>query len=185
MECEINTNTNTDTDTGFMRLRTGSSSSAVHSNELFEFWRNSTHSDQIFKIQKRIVRIIMKAGNRDTCRPLFKALNLLPFYSQYIFSISVFMMKNMDKFVTNSDIHNIYTRQRFELHYPTKFTKVQKGVSYTGIQIFNNLPHSIKNLSQDFNKFTHSLKKFLQMGSFYSLDEYCKWKTRDDCVNYK
>jgi hypothetical protein len=27
-------------------------------------------SDQIFK---RIIRVIMKAGNRDTCRPLFKA----------------------------------------------------------------------------------------------------------------
>jgi hypothetical protein len=29
------------------------------------FWSNSTHSDQIFKIQK-IVRIFMKLGNRDS-----------------------------------------------------------------------------------------------------------------------
>jgi hypothetical protein len=43
------------------------------------FWGNSMHSDQIFKIQKRIVRVIMKAGNRDTSQPLFKALNILPF----------------------------------------------------------------------------------------------------------
>jgi hypothetical protein len=92
----------------------------------------------------------------------------------------------MDKFVTNADIHNMYTRQRSELHYPTcKLIKVQKGVSYTGIQICNNLPHSIKKLSQDLNKFKWSLKKFLQVGSFYSLDEYYEWKTRDDCVNYK
>jgi hypothetical protein len=131
------------------------------------FWGNSMHSDQIFKIKKRIVRIIMKAGNGDTSRPLFKVLNILPFYSQYIFSISVFIVKNMDKLVTNSDIHYIYTRQRAELHYPTcKLTKVQKGVSYTGIQIFNNLPHSIKNLSQDLNKFKHSLKQFLRVGYF-------------------
>jgi hypothetical protein len=78
----------------------------------------------------------MKAGNRDTCQPLFKALNILPFYSQYIFSVSVFIVKNRDKYASNSDIHNIYTRQRFELHYPTcKLTKVQKRVSYTGIKI--------------------------------------------------
>jgi hypothetical protein len=128
----------------------------------------------------------MKAGNKDTCRPLFKALNILPFYSQCIFSISVFIVKNMDKYVTNSDIHNINTRQRFELHYPTcKSTKVQKGVSYTGIRIFKNLPQSIKNLSQDLNKFKYSLKKFLQVGSFYSLDEYYEWKTRDDCDYYR
>jgi hypothetical protein len=49
------------------------------------FWGNSTHSDQIFTIQERIVRIIMKMGNRNSCCPLFKALNILPFYSQYIF----------------------------------------------------------------------------------------------------
>jgi hypothetical protein len=79
----------------------------------------------------------------------------------------------MDKFVTNSDNHNIYTRQRFELHYPTCIlTKVQKGGSYTGIQIFNNLPHSIKKLSQDLSTFKRSLNKFLQVGSFYTLDEY-------------
>jgi hypothetical protein len=68
------------------------------------FWGNSIHSDQIFKIEKRIVRIIMKVGNRDSCHPLFKALNILPFYSQYIFSISISVVKNMDKSVTNLDI---------------------------------------------------------------------------------
>ena len=90
----------------------------------------------------------------------------------------------MDKYVANSDIHNIYMRQRYELHYPTyKSTRAQKGVSYTGIRIFNKLPHSITNLSQDLNKFKYSLKKCSQVGSFYSLDEYYNWKTRDDCVN--
>jgi hypothetical protein len=109
----------------------------------------------------------MKTGNRDTCRPLFKSWNILPFYLQYIFSISDFIVKNIDKYVTNSDIHNINTRQRFELHYPTcKLRKVQKGVSYTGIRIFNNLPHSIKKLSQDLNKFKYSLKNFYRWALF-------------------
>jgi hypothetical protein len=48
------------------------------------FWGNSIHSDLIFKIKKRIVRIIMKARNKDSCRPFFRLLNILPFYSQYI-----------------------------------------------------------------------------------------------------
>jgi hypothetical protein len=38
----------------------------------------------------------MKAGNRDSCHPLFRILNILPFYSQYIFSTSIFVIKNMD-----------------------------------------------------------------------------------------
>jgi hypothetical protein len=92
----------------------------------------------------------------------------------------------MDKFVTNSAIHGIHTRQGLDFHYPTcKLTKVQKEVSFTGIRIFNNLPHSIKNLSEDINKFKYSLKIFLQVGSFYSLDEYYEWKTRGDCASYR
>jgi hypothetical protein len=127
-------------------------------------WGNSTHSDQIFKIQKRIVRIIMKAGNRDSCHKLFKALNILPFYSQYIFSVSVSVVKNMGKFVTNSDIHGIHTRQGLDLH--SKLTIVLKEVSFTGIRIFNNLPHSIKNLSEDINKFKYSLKNLCRWALF-------------------
>jgi hypothetical protein len=107
----------------------------------------------------------MKAGNRDTFWPLFETLNILPFYSQHIFSISVFIVKNMDKYITNSDMHNIYTRQRFEFHYTTcKLNKVH--YSYTGIRIFNNLPHSIKNLSQDLNKFKYSLTNFCRLALF-------------------
>jgi hypothetical protein len=92
----------------------------------------------------------------------------------------------MDKFVTNSDIHGIYTRQGLNLHYPTcKLTKVQKGSSFTGIMIFNNLPQSIKNLSGDINKFKYSLKTFLLVGFLYSLDKYYKWKAKDDCASYR
>jgi hypothetical protein len=71
--------------------------------------------------------------------------------------------------ISNSDIHSIHTRQGLDLHYPAyKVTKVQKGVSFTGIRIFNSLPYSIKILSNDVNKFTYALKKCLHVGSFYS-----------------
>jgi hypothetical protein len=59
----------------------------------------------------------------------------------------------MDIFIPNSDIHSVHTRQGLDLHYPTyKLAKVQKRVFYTGIKIFNNLPHNIKILSNDINK---------------------------------
>jgi hypothetical protein len=75
------------------------------------FWDNSTHSNHISKIQKRIVRIVTKARNKASCRPLFRLLSILPFHSQYILSISIFVVKNMDIFISNSDIHSIHTRQ--------------------------------------------------------------------------
>ena len=42
------------------------------------FWGNSPCSNNIFKLQQRIIRIIMGAGTRDCCRELFKILTVLP-----------------------------------------------------------------------------------------------------------
>jgi len=46
------------------------------------FWGNSAYSSNIFKIQKRIIRIIKNARNRDSCLKLFKTLKILPLKSQ-------------------------------------------------------------------------------------------------------
>jgi hypothetical protein len=51
------------------------------------FWGNSTHSKVIFKIQKGIIRIMTNSASRESCRALFKALDVLPLQSQYIYSI--------------------------------------------------------------------------------------------------
>jgi hypothetical protein len=77
----------------------------------------------------------MKARKTDSCRPLFRCLNILPFYSQYILSIAMFAVKNMDTFTLNSDTHSIHTRRGSDLRHPTyKLTKVQKGVYCSGIK---------------------------------------------------
>jgi predicted AAA+ superfamily ATPase len=47
------------------------------------FWRNSSHSKEIFKIQKRI---IMNSSKNASCQQLFKELNILPIQSHYIYS---------------------------------------------------------------------------------------------------
>ena len=58
------------------------------------FWRNQPYSEKIFKIKKkRVIRIITNSRMRDACRELFQRLEILPLYSQYIFSLSVFMIK--------------------------------------------------------------------------------------------
>jgi hypothetical protein len=73
----------------------------------------------------------------------------------------VFVVKNMDIFILHSDIHNIHTRQGSDLHHPNyKLTKVEKGASYSGITIFNNLPQNIKHLSSDALKSSFILARF-------------------------
>jgi hypothetical protein len=51
------------------------------------FWENSSHSANIFKIQKNIIRIIIGCGSKDLCRDLCKNLKILPLQSQYILSL--------------------------------------------------------------------------------------------------
>jgi hypothetical protein len=137
------------------------------------FWGNSTDSDDTFKIQKRIIRIIMNSNKNASCRELFRKLNILPLQSQYIYSILLFITKNKDQFSPKSHIHMINTRHNNNLYAPAaNLTLYQKGVYYSGIKIFNHLPTTIKNLSDDRNKFQIALRKFLLYISFYSLEEY-------------
>jgi len=47
------------------------------------FWGNQPYSDKIFKIKKRVIRIITHSRMRDSCRELFRKLEIRPLYSQY------------------------------------------------------------------------------------------------------
>jgi hypothetical protein len=78
------------------------------------FWRNSSHSEYIFRIHKRTVRVIMGSGRRDSCCQLFRHLYLLPLYSQYIFSLLLFIIKNRHQFLSNSEV----TGYNSNLHLP-------------------------------------------------------------------
>ena len=105
---------------------------------------HSTDSTKVFKMQKRAIRIIT-GRNRDSCRNLFKDLNILPFYSQYIFLILLFVINNKSMYKLNSDIHNINTRQKLNLHqHSSNLSLYQKGVYSFGIKMFSNLPESLK-----------------------------------------
>jgi len=48
----------------------------------------------------------------------------------------------------------------------------QKAVYYLGVQIFNNLPSDIKNISSNLERFERIKKTFLDYTSFYTLEEY-------------
>jgi len=84
----------------------------VHSIMSYEiiFGGNQPYSEKIFKIQKRVIRIIANSRMRDSCRELFQRLEILPLYSQYIFSLSIFVIKNKHLCNTNNQIHSVHTR---------------------------------------------------------------------------
>ena len=109
------------------------------------FWGNSPHSIKIFKMQKRIIRIMIGCKNRVPCKNLFRGLEILPFVSQYILSLMLFVVKNKNLFSLNSENHTKSKRQFNNFYHSiTNLTIYQRGVHYMGIKIFNNLPAYIK-----------------------------------------
>jgi hypothetical protein len=116
------------------------------------FWGNSYNSNTIFKLRKRIIKIMVGIRDRESCREYFRKLKILPLQSQYIYLLLLFVINNRQHFKINSDIHDINTRNNLDLHYPQSHLSVyQKGAHYTGIKVFNRLPVPINQLSHDAN----------------------------------
>ena len=137
------------------------------------FWGNCHASNDIFKLQKRIIRILTNKTRYDSCRSSFKQLQILTLSSQYIYSTLVFVIKNKELFVLNSEILNLNTRTKNNLHLPSvNLSMMQKGVLYSGSSLFNILPTQIKSLSDEPRLFKKKLKNFLLQHAFYSLDEF-------------
>jgi hypothetical protein len=69
----------------------------------------------------------------------------LPLKSQYKLSSLLFVTNNKSQFTTNLDNDSIHTRHNNDLHLPQANLAIhQKGVFYSCIKIFNNLPFDIK-----------------------------------------
>ena len=91
----------------------------------------------------------------------------------YIYSLLLFVMDNGDCFEVHSEIHNINTRNKSNLHLPISNLSVyQKGPYCTAIRVFNSLPSQIEELCHNRKQFKRALKNVLYFHSFYNLDEY-------------
>jgi hypothetical protein len=149
--------------------------SYVHSILNYEiiFWGKSLHIIRVFRIQKRIIRIIMNSAKRVSCHSLFRELGILPLQAEYILSISLFIITNRELFKFNSQVHKFNTRSTHGLYYhQTNLTQFQKGISYMGVKIFNHLPPEIKSMSNDTKIFKLKLTTFLLQNSFYAIEEF-------------
>jgi hypothetical protein len=137
------------------------------------FWENSPNSIKILRLQKKIIRIMMGCRSKDSCRKLFFNLEILTLPSQYILSLLLFMIRNKNQFLVNSEIHHIDTRQQANFQQPSvNMAEYQKGVYCFGVKVFNVLPSYIKTEFENPKEFKVVLQKFLNENSFYSLDEY-------------
>jgi hypothetical protein len=123
------------------------------------FWGNSPSAKKVFKLQKKIIRIIVNIGTRDSCREIFKNLQIMTLYSLYAYSIIIFVVNNKHLFTVNNEIHKYNTRNNKDLHPASaNLTKFIKGPYMSGIKAYNHLPQYLKDLDQNSLQFRSSLK---------------------------
>jgi hypothetical protein len=85
----------------------------------------------------------------------------------------MFVVKNRKFYLINNNIHHINTRQSGMLHVSSvRLSPVKRGMLYSSIMAFNELPQNIQKMSDNVNIFKSTLKSFLAASAFYSLDEY-------------
>jgi hypothetical protein len=102
------------------------------------------------------VNCLTNGSNTVLWCQLFNKLNILPLHSQYILSLLLFVVKNIEEFISNSKVHSNNTRHRSDL-YPqsTKLTKYQKAGYYTGSKVFSHLPKNMKSPSWNVNNLNY------------------------------
>jgi len=139
------------------------------------FWGTSTDDNKVFVLQK-IIQIMNNKRPRDSCREIFKSMQILTFYLQYIYSLLLFTVNNIHLFTLNNEIHEHNTRNTNKLHPSlTNLTKVKNGPYVMCIKVYNHLPQSIKEMIHNPKHFRSLLKKFLYH-SFYSMKEFYEYK---------
>jgi len=89
------------------------------------FWGSSSHANKVFILQKRIIRITTNTKPRDSCREVFKNMEIMTF-SVHIFIN--FIQINKHLFNCNNKIYKYKTRNINNLHFPTvSLSKLNKG----------------------------------------------------------
>jgi hypothetical protein len=100
-------------------------------------------------------------------------MEILPVYSQYQFSLSLYVVNNKQLFTKNLEAHNHDTKSANTFHLLiTNSTKYQKRAHYTGIKIFIQLPTHIKCVANEIQAFESTLQRVLLTNSFYFTEEY-------------
>jgi hypothetical protein len=64
------------------------------------FWGNSTDSNKIFYIQKKIIRIMTGVKSSLAFRKLFQKFNILPLASEFILCLLLFVVENFKEIQT-------------------------------------------------------------------------------------
>jgi hypothetical protein len=134
------------------------------------FWGHGSSHDGIFRLQKRVMRVMTGSPFAAPCRPLFKRASILPVPCLYIYEILLFVYRNRAIFDTALFQHRYPSRRQVFRLPRHRLAKYEKGVYYRGLKLYNKLPEELK--VDNLKNFKKELKAFLLEKCFYSVYEF-------------
>jgi hypothetical protein len=107
--------------------------------------------------------------SRDSCRGVFRKLDILPLSCEYNLSLMLFVIDNQNN-LFGLEVHGLNTRSKNQLYLPTSNLSVfQKGTTFSGIRLFNSLPGTIQSLRNGRVRFKNNLLSYLRQIHFIML----------------
>lgn len=133
------------------------------------FWGNCSNYKRIFKLQKKVIRIMQNLKPKKSCRKHFKSLRIMTLPNLYLYKLILFIKNNIQTFPIHNHNHSTRNKNNFKLE-QEKLTRIKQQVKHMGLQLFNILPKHIKQL--DIIQFKDRLKKFFINNVFYTIEEF-------------
>lgn len=135
------------------------------------FWGHSPAARRIFLLQKRAIRCVAGVRRTVSCRPFYRKYGVLTLTSLYILLTACYVHSRRGSLTAHSDMHSYSTRNCCGLLLPKhRLNLSQTSPLYAGIKVYNKLPASFRNLSQ--NTFKRELRCLLGNIPFYSMGEF-------------
>jgi hypothetical protein len=142
------------------------------------FWGVECESIEVFKLQKKALRIIKDVKKYQSCRQIFEKYQILTLTSLYIFEVLCYLKKNKVYNICNYNICEYNTRGKQDLHVSScKTAGFKKRVIIMSVAFYNRVPNKISELGS-LKSFKTGLKKFLLNHMFYSLQEFFNYEEK-------
>ena len=130
-----------------------------------------TRLKPLFRVQKKIVRIMTFAKYNKESRPLFLQLKLLNIYQLNTYFTALFMYSYFNNnlpnyftnyFTLNKEMHGHNTRSASNIYINYRRTNYGKfSLKIRGAQIWNELPKELR-MSQSYNSFKKLTRDYIQ-----------------------
>jgi hypothetical protein len=134
-------------------------------------WGKAADIQTIFVLQKRAIRFMYNLRAGASVRKLFKEINILTVACQYIYENIMYVIKNLQLFTKNCDIHTYNTRNKNKLAIrKCRVRKVYKSFFGQCIHLYNKLPDDA--LKLPFPVLKNYLKKSLMSKGYYRVEDY-------------